>query len=684
MTDFSSASSYRGDIDGLRGLAVLSVVVYHIAPKGLMGGYVGVDVFFVISGYLISSLILRGLVGDRFSFAGFYLARVRRIFPALILVLAATCLAGWLLLYPDEFRTLGKHILGGTLSFENLILWGESGYFDKVATLKPLLHLWSLGIEEQFYIVFPLSIYILYKISKSTLKSPIKILGLFFLIVFVFSLTVNFIIDSEEAKFYCPITRAWELLAGVLISIVAVLGGSGVSDYLGKTKGWLTTPIKGRNWRPIEAVMAFIGMALVLTAVTVAADSQEYPIWRNYFAVLGTGLLIASGQANPVNGLLFGNKGMRYLGLISYPLYLWHWPMVAFANVMTFGTRHSDLTRLVFLVSSIALASLTYHLAEKPIRFSPGRRKAKHVSLILSMGLLAVVGLSIWMGAWPKARTETAGYSPEVFETFANSIKTSDRECLNGLGFTPYRNIFCRVKNVGSSKTMLILGDSHGISVFPGLSELNAQRGVNTLMLGTETQIRPMLGSDRMVRPRELNEWRDLMKRYYAFIENDPKIETVLLVLRFSQETASLKKLPPDPVTDPEGQVTALDLYMESLQKTVDFLNNAGKKVFILADWPGLELDPRNYLARPFKGSAPLPSREEALKHYDGYLDRLDRINGATIIRTDQAFCPADKCFVLSEEKLPLYSNTHHLTQAGSDFVASKVLADYFGPGPRR
>jgi peptidoglycan/LPS O-acetylase OafA/YrhL len=154
ITKSVKTQHYRRDIDGLRGLAVLSVVVYHIAPKGLLGGYVGVDVFFVISDYFIAGLIARALVERQFSFKNFYLARVRRIFPALILVLLSTAVCGWLLLYPDEFRTLGKHLFAGTLSLKNIFLLTESGYFDKDSTLKPFLHLWSLGIEEQFYVFF--------------------------------------------------------------------------------------------------------------------------------------------------------------------------------------------------------------------------------------------------------------------------------------------------------------------------------------------------------------------------------------------------------------------------------------------------------------------------------------------------------------------------------------------------
>ena len=207
---------YRPDIDGLRAVAVLSVMMYHAFPATLRGGFVGVDIFFVISGFLISTIIFKGLEKNQFSFVDFYSRRVRRIFPALVVVLLTTFTLGWFILYQDEYRQLGKHIAGGAGFLSNFVLWRESGYFDAAAETKPLLHLWSLGIEEQFYIVFPVFAYLLWKVRLNAL-SVLTLLG-----VISFALNLKFVHRDAALTFYMPQTRGWELLIGCALALLTL------------------------------------------------------------------------------------------------------------------------------------------------------------------------------------------------------------------------------------------------------------------------------------------------------------------------------------------------------------------------------------------------------------------------------------------------------------------------------
>jgi peptidoglycan/LPS O-acetylase OafA/YrhL len=202
------AFSYRPDIDGLRAVAVGAVLIFHAFPKKLPGGFVGVDIFFVISGFLITGIILKELESGKFTYTGFYARRIRRIFPALALVLAATLLVGWATLAPGEFRELSKHTVGGAGFVSNLILWRESGYFDPVGQSKPLLHLWSLGIEEQFYIGWPLLLAALFRRTRKILPA----VGLFALVSFCF--TIATVSGDPVSAYYSPATRIWELLIG--------------------------------------------------------------------------------------------------------------------------------------------------------------------------------------------------------------------------------------------------------------------------------------------------------------------------------------------------------------------------------------------------------------------------------------------------------------------------------------
>lgn len=207
--------AYRSDIDGLRAVAVASVVIYHAFPESLPGGFVGVDIFFVISGFLITTIILEGLAKGSFNFAGFYARRIKRIFPALLVVLAACIVAGWLILFPDDYRQFGTHLLAAAAFVSNLLLWHEAGYFDAASELKPLLHLWSLGVEEQFYLIWPL---LLVAAHRQRLR-PWILAALIFLLSFVLCATL--VRTHPVADFYSPATRAWELMLGALLACVS-------------------------------------------------------------------------------------------------------------------------------------------------------------------------------------------------------------------------------------------------------------------------------------------------------------------------------------------------------------------------------------------------------------------------------------------------------------------------------
>src|ERR1700722_12142973 len=205
---------YRPDIDGLRAVAVLAVIGFHAFPAWIRGGFVGVDVFFVISGYLISTILLAGMEHGSFRFAQFYIRRIRRIFPSLIVVLLACMAAGWFLLFSFEYKALGKHVAGSAAFVSNFVLWNEAGYFDKAAATKPLLHIWSLGIEEQFYIVWPLLLYLVWKRKAATLALLVLLLA--------FSFTFNVMSSDQAADFYSPLTRFWELMAGAVLAYLSL------------------------------------------------------------------------------------------------------------------------------------------------------------------------------------------------------------------------------------------------------------------------------------------------------------------------------------------------------------------------------------------------------------------------------------------------------------------------------
>jgi peptidoglycan/LPS O-acetylase OafA/YrhL len=341
------AEKYRPDIDGLRAIAVLSVVIYHAFPAGkLKGGFIGVDIFFVISGFLITGILLRELKAGTFSILHFYARRVLRIFPALITVLVACLGAGWLGLFSDEYAQVGKHVAGSAAFIVNLLLWQEVGYFDVSSELKPLLHLWSLGIEEQFYIVWPVFLWLAWRLRFSFLKLALAIAAA------SFAAGVYYTFVDPTLAFYAPPTRFWELMAGGILAYC-------LSESIAPSA------------RHRDGVSIF-GLVLIVVGLLVIKKSHAFPGAWALLPVAGAVLLIASGPAAVINRTVLSNKVAVWFGLISYPLYLWHWPVLAFLRIGKADGVYREIaweSRSIAVLAAIGLAWATYRLIERPIRY---------------------------------------------------------------------------------------------------------------------------------------------------------------------------------------------------------------------------------------------------------------------------------------------------------------------------
>jgi peptidoglycan/LPS O-acetylase OafA/YrhL len=380
---------YRSDIDGLRAVAVLMVVAFHAFPAWFPGGFIGVDVFFVISGYLISSILFKSLGAGNFSFTDFYMRRIRRIFPALIVVLIASLVAGWFLLLADEYAQLGKHVAAGASFVSNLVLWHDSSYFDNDAANKPLLHLWSLGIEEQFYIVWPIVLFVVYRLiagkhktnkhsnpslSKEIIQKVWVVIAI--LTVLSFVLNVVLVVSNQVASFYSPLSRFWELLFGAMLANLTLHHDSSLEHWRAR-------------WANSISILAIV---LLISGVYLLNRFISFPGWWALLPVLGALLLIAAGQKAIVNRTLLSHRWMVWIGLISYPLYLWHWPLLSFVRIV-----EGDFPRLkvAAVVLSFILAWLTYRFIESPLRFG-ARAKAKSLALIATIFLVGAGGFFVY------------------------------------------------------------------------------------------------------------------------------------------------------------------------------------------------------------------------------------------------------------------------------------------------
>ena len=490
----SYQQTYRSDIDGLRAIAILSVVLFHAFGRHFPGGFIGVDIFFVISGYLISTVIFENALRNRFSFLDFYDRRIRRIFPGLLLVLTVTVIVGWLLLLPDELVALGKEVFGGATFIANFVLWLQSGYFDIEADKKPLLHLWSLSVEEQFYLVWPILLILIRK-RKTVFWIISFILPSFFLNLFLLH-------KYPSETFYFPVTRFWELLIGSLLS-------QGLE--LNRLKGSLLSiwPVPS-NWTgalafKCKSLASAIGISLIFGSVFLLDSSGPFPGWRALFPTVGTALLISAGPNSWVAQRILSQRPIVFIGLISYPLYLWHWPILAFLRIEN-GVDPTAIVKFVAMLLAALLAWVTY-LIEAPIRRLSLQSTRAVTSIVLAslVGFLGALGLTLVLS---KGEPQRFPSSLVQFVSYHNIDNAAfrDNQCFMNENQGP--DDFSPACVEGGDEPLLLLwGDSHAAHLYAGLKALQNSRKFRIAQF-TASACPPSLNVDVQYRPfcRSIND----------------------------------------------------------------------------------------------------------------------------------------------------------------------------------
>ena len=466
---------YRRDIDGLRAVAILSVVAFHAFPEWVRGGFVGVDVFFVISGYLIATIIYTNLQQGTFRFSEFYARRVCRIFPALLVMLTVCMTYGWIVLMPKEYSELGKHLAGAASFSSNLILWREAGYFDAASVSKPVLHLWSLGIEEQFYLLFPLFVYLSFR--KRFLVLPF-LLG--FTALSFFMAVIHGTADPV-GTFYSPLTRFWELLGGSLLAYSSV-----------------NTPVDAKNTLPwIRDLSSTIGLVAIACAMLGSYDEGAFPLWQCLLAVTGSILLIHTGPLAVINRTVLSNRFMVWTGIISYPLYLWHWPLLSYQYILTVAPPTTEL-RMAAVDASFILAWLTHYFIEKPLCFGYINR-TKVTTLCLLMMTIGCIGYGIYQqngftNRFPKNIQQLIQITPNYHEEWREHRCFLQKEDQNTLVF----NAECT--DTSSRPMIVIWGDSAGAMLYPGFKNLTMEKRY-AITQYTASRCPPLLDYERNDRP---------------------------------------------------------------------------------------------------------------------------------------------------------------------------------------
>lgn len=657
---------YRPDIDGLRAIAVLSVIVFHAFPSVLSGGFVGVDIFFVISGFLISGIIVKSLNQGSFSFAGFYANRIRRIFPALILVLMACYVFGWFALLTDEYEQLGKHIAAGAGFVQNFVLWQETGYFDQVSELKPLMHLWSLAVEEQYYLIYPALIWCVWRTGISVMAT-VAVLG-------TLSFVLNVVgIENEAVKtFFLPQTRFWELMVGAALA----------SLQSGKTFMRTSSATRGSEVA-IGNLLAGTGVLLITVSVCALEKGKVFPGWWALLPVLGAGLVIFAGPNAWVNRKILANRFMVFVGLISYPLYLWHWPILAFIRIIDVETPPARI-RLGALVLSFLLAWLSYKFIERPIRFG-SKTWPKTAALCVLMFLVGVVGYNTFQRKGFEFRYQPLALHQPQSLMPAPTFK--DRECVKA--YPEFATVGFCMRTKLASPDVLLLGDSHAEHLYHGMA---------AIMLPTSHVLSYMAKSGCppffdvvSVEVGEAESCVDFMNSALEFAESTASIKTVVLALRgplylygtgFGNALSEYKMKRSVSLRNRPDITDSKEVIRIATESTIRRLLEKQKQIVFVLDVPELDFDAKSCQESPLGWKrAPRAlcavsriafdvrnSEYRALVHAV-----LERYPAVKVFDAAAELCDAEWCWAEKGNEL-LYSDTNHLSMRGSEYVAPTLV----------
>jgi peptidoglycan/LPS O-acetylase OafA/YrhL len=645
-------SKYRPDIDGLRAIAVLAVVAYHAFPVWVKGGFIGVDIFFVISGFLISTMIFENLDGESFSLFEFYVRRIKRIFPALIFVLVTCFSFGWFALLADEFQQLGKHIVASAMFVSNIVLWSEAGYFDNSSETKPLLHLWSLGIEEQFYIIWPLLLWFSWKRKFI----PLAITTL--MAIISFALNIQGVSQDAVATFYLPQTRFWELLSGSLLAWFNLFKKEIFFKSINKINSLSRFKIYKVDAGVMSNVFSFVGLSLLAYGFLQINKELNFPgIWA-LIPVLGAVIVIAAGPEAWVNHKILSNGVLVWFGLISFPLYLWHWPILSFAHILV-GDVPTWLVRVGVIICSILLAWGTYNYIEIPIRYKNNNNSAI-VLLVLLMIFVGGIGFYI-----NKKEGMVVRYKPTINDYSIRAAK------IVGDGVIDCSEIVRSTKSAYCAKTSQnpyvgLFGDSHARHLFYGFAQIDNSPFNRLIYIGASA-CQPTLN----VEHREGCD--NNLLTAIDVIQTTPSIEYVVLSSwNFYIESA-----------DADLRMKMIEGY----RKTINLIKKANKKIVFVIDTPSLKSNPEICVEPPL----PVRAVFKRMPYFCNGAAEADMVSHVEYNKAIQSlraehpdiffydpyniFCSDGKCKVFDGLKI-LYQDDHHLSIYGSKYLVNSLVKD--------
>lgn len=652
----------RADIDGLRAVAVLAVVAFHAFPNALRGGFVGVDVFFFISGYLISGIILDGLASGRFNFLDFYARRARRIFPALLCVLSSMMVFGFCLLERQDWLALLRQMLAGCGFVSNFLFWHQSGYFDRQAIYKPLLHLWSLAIEEQFYLLWPALLWLAVRARCSGWLIGLVAVGSF---VCGVVLTRN----DATAAFYSPLTRCFGLSIGALLAwwqCRTGLQASGLFRLPGAPE------LSAATARLLADGLGFGGAALIAGAFVFCSQQRAFPGFAVLAPTLGAAALVAAGPQSYLNRNLLAHPLAVAIGALSYPLYLWHWPLLSLANSLNVVSPSASL-RWALLLLAFFLAWVTYVGVEIPLR---GYATLNGAARGATLGMVGMAGCAALLLALSETYDLQAYLRTPAERTLRESNRHQltwfdvDPNCLAAYGLQKDASsdeaLFCSIGAGSGPPTVVVFGDSTANALFPGLARVYGGRHERVMNVGNGTcaPFRDLQGHFTWNR-----YCADVNRTVYERLLADSHVQTV--VLSFAPwDIKNMRFAGVNGDSDVAAQFRAI---APLVRRDIAALQRSGKRVIATFDTPKVGIDPNHCLRSSSNCEVPVTWVNQNMEPYlTQWHSLLAGIAGVCVFDQQAVFRVNDSYAVAMRGEL-LFRDDHHLSYFGSDTVA-----DYF------
>ena len=622
---------YRSDIDGLRAVAVVAVILFHAGIGGFSGGYVGVDVFFVISGFLITQILRKDHEAGRFSILKFYERRARRIMPALLVLLLLALAGGYVFLLPFQFGDLGKSTLATLAFISNIKFWRGAGYFEGAAEFTPLLHTWSLAVEEQFYIIFPVVLGLVLRYRRRWLGPLVTVTGVASLLLSIVGVYL-----SPSATFYLIPTRAWELLIGAALAL----------DLVPRIRS-----AAAREW------LAAAGLAAIVAAVLLFTPLTYFPGAAALLPCVGTALIIQAGREQPsAVARALGSKVPVFIGLISYSLYLYHFPIFVFARFWSAGEL-SAATTLACFVLTFVLATLSWRYVERPFR-DPKRFTRNQIfgASIAGSAVVAAVSLAVVLGHGMPARFDARTLA---LAAGSDDFDAPSRQCINVALDATATDPACAVGAAprGGMGGFVLWGDSHAAAMSPALDVAADRAGVAGTLVSFNA-CPPLLG---VAAPRL--SWKDqqsCLARNQALVErirSDPAIETVVMTGFWSAYV--------DPARPDEAKrlETALRTTIERLR---------GKRILLLLDTPRSPSDLPWALALGHHFGRQPPRLVSGDTDVVAQIARSLGGDAVRVVSTSSLFCQGTAPCALFDQGRPILSDNNH--------VGASTVRTHIGP----